>query len=170
MAPVAFQDCRELNVSVPLLSQCRWLARQGACLSIHPVVSPGGCQHYLGSSLLGQGNTIPSEIISLWNFICWKHTMFLLQDLGGRDWMSLFWSQAVRPAFPLGTAVGDHHPLSPGIYGNVTAGKQVKKGCSSPASCLEERKGLEPDFTLPSGYSSPLIMAFSDLAGFLMRS
>lgn len=94
-----------------------------------------------------------------------------------RAWMS---SYGIRQSDQLSLGHGSVRPPSPkpwhqafmemSLLGTSRAGKQLKRGCSSPCSCLDDRQGLEPDFTLSSRYSSPLIMAFADLVKFLIRS
>lgn len=77
--------------------------------------------------------------------------------LGGQSLDESLLESGSQISFSLGHGSWRPPSLSPGIshlggislLGTSRAGKQVKKGCSSPGSCLEERQGLEPDFTLP---------------------
>lgn len=174
MAPVPFQDCRGLFVSVVLLSQCRWLARQGAWLKIHCMVSPGRWLMIL-SFRARQQNPFRNYLSLRTGWIHFLETPDV-SPTGLRDESldEFLWNQAVRSAFPLGMAVWDHHSLSPGISHVWKCHCWELAGLGSSwrgaAPHLVPAWKTVPDFTLSSGYSSPLIMALADLAEFLISS
>lgn len=114
VVPVAFQHCRGLNGSVLLLSM--QAAGKAGCVVEN---TPRGVSWKM-PALLGlltfraRQHNLFRNYFPLKLYLLKTHDVSFTGLVGQRLDESLLES-AVRPAFPLGTGVGDHHPLSPGI-------------------------------------------------------